>query len=111
MTGWPVHRRLLFALIPLGITLAGPARAQPSAPAPPSQVPNSNEQWVQTGLRVGGGAAFTPSLSTGFYGQAEVNYIGPLVGLSLVGVDGWKAKEGWGLGIPSGLYVWYPISI
>jgi hypothetical protein len=41
----------------------------------------------------------------------DYNYHGPLIGLTLVGLEGWKAKEGWGLGLPSSAYFWYPISL
>ena len=71
----------------------------------------SEEGWTHTGIRLAGGVVFNPKLSTGFYGQVDYNYIGPLIGLTLVGLEGWKAKEGWGLGIPSSVYLRFPISI
>jgi hypothetical protein len=69
------------------------------------------ESWTQSTLRFAGGMAFSPGHANGFYGRVDYGSLGPLVGVNLIGLDGWKANDGWGLGIPSSLYVWYPFRL
>ena len=109
------RRMFIGAVFLMELTLVNVARAQALVAGESEQerppVHHREERWMTSGIRFSGGAAFSPGHATGFYGRVDYGEIGPGVGLNVLGLEGWRAKDGWGLGIPSSFYVWYPIRL